>query len=321
MKSSRRNFIKRASAVSAGVVVAPTLLAGEKKMHAAKSYPICVFSKCLQFLDYPQLGEALAKIGFSAVELSVRNKGHVLPENVNTDLPKAIKTLKQLEITVPMMVTGIINPEDPLTESVLGTASEQGIGHYRMGYLRYDRKKSVMENLDSHKKIFDKLEKLNRKFGIQGCYQNHAGAGVGGPVWDLYWLLKDFDPEYIGVQYDIRHAIVEGAKSWSLGLDLLSPWIKTSAIKDFDWKKENGKAIIENVPLGAGIVDFDAYLVEAIKHEIIGPTTIHYEYDFGGAEHGRKDPSMGIAEISDYMKTDLVWLKNKFKMHDILKHF
>ena len=134
MKSSRRNFIKTTSAVSAGVIVNPALFARQQKIQAPK-YPICVFSKCLQFLDYPQLGEALVKIGFNSAELSVRNKGHVLPENVATDLPKAIKILQQSGITVPMMVTGINNPDDPLTERVLGTASEQGVGYYRMGYL------------------------------------------------------------------------------------------------------------------------------------------------------------------------------------------
>jgi len=55
--------------------------------------------------------------------------------------------LKQSGISVPMMVTGIINPEDPLTEIVLGTASEQGVGYYRMGYFKYDPAKSIMENL------------------------------------------------------------------------------------------------------------------------------------------------------------------------------
>lgn len=321
MKASRRNFIKTASIATAGVAVNPALFAGHENRQETKAYPICIFSKCLQFLDYPQLGETLKKIGFNAAELTVRNGGHVLPENVKRDLPEAIKILKQSGIGVPMIVTGITNPEDPLTEQVLGTASEQGIGYYRMGYFRYDRKKPIMANLDSHKRAFDKLEKLNRKFGVQGCYQNHAGTGVGGPVWDLYWLLKDFDPEYIGVQYDIRHATVEGAKSWPLGLDLLSPWIKTSAIKDHIWKTLNGKAVLEYAPLGHGTVDFDAYIEESIKHKIIGPTTIHYEYDLGGAEHGKKNPTMGLDEISNYLKNDLMWLKDRFKKHDILKLF
>ncbi len=321
MKSSRRNFIKTASVASAGVVANPSLFASQQSIQETNTFPICVFTKCLHFLDYPQLGETLAKIGFNAAELTVRNKGHVLPEKVETDLPRAIKTLQQSGVSVPMMVSGINDPEDPLTERVLGTASEHGVEYYRMGYLRYDRKKTIMENLDAHKRVFDKLEKLNRKYGIQGCYQNHAGTGVGAPLWDLYWLLKDFDPEHIGVQYDIRHAVVEGARSWPLGLDLLSPWIKTSAIKDHIWKTLNGKAELEYAPLGHGTVDFDSYFEESIKHKIIGPTTIHYEYDLGGAEHGKKDPTMGLEEISNYLKNDLVWLKNKYKDHNFLNRF
>lgn len=320
MKQSRREFIKTASAVSAGAIISPKLFSGPQ-ISRAKTYPICVFTKCLQFLDYTQLGETLANIGFKGAELSVRDEGHVLPENVKTDLPRAIKTLQQSGISVPMMVTGIINPEDPLTETILGTASELGVGYYRMGYLSYDPTKSIMDNLTTHKKTFDKLEKINRKFGIQGCYQNHSGTKVGGPVWDIYWLMNGCDPDYISVQYDIRHAVCEGGASWPLGMKLLSPWIKTTAIKDFYWKKENGKWKITNVPLSEGMVDFDVYLQEYISLGISGPVTIHYEYDLGGAQSGSKNPTMSLKEISDFMKNDLNWLKKKFNEHGILSSF
>jgi len=316
MKLSRRKFIKTASAASAGAIISPKLFSNPK-ISKAKTYPICVFTKCLQFLDYPQLGEILANIGFKGAELSVRDGGHVLPKNVKTDLPRAIKTLQQSGISVPMMVTGIIDPEDPLTEIVLGTASEQGVGYYRMGYLSYDPGKSVIENLNTKKKIFDKLETINRKFGINGCYQNHTGTNVGGPVWDLYWLVKGCDPEYISIQYDIRHAVVEGGTSWPVGMKLLSPWIRTSPIKDFFWKNEDGKWKIKDVPLGEGMVDFEAYFKEYISLGVSGPFTIHYEYDLGGAQNGSKTTTMSIKEISDFMKNDLNWLKKKFNEHGI----
>jgi len=318
MKQSRRDFFKTASAVSAGAILGPELFAGPQ-IPKDRTYPFCVFTKCLQFLDYEQLGETLASVGFKGAELSVREGGQVLPENVKTDLPRAVKTLQKSGISVPMMVTGIISAEDPLTETILGIASELGVGYYRMGYLSYDTAKSVTDNLKTHKKTFDKLEKFNRKFGIQGCYQNHSGARVGGPVWDIYWLVKGCDPDYMSVQYDIRHAIVEGAVSWPLGMKLLAPWIKTTAIKDFYWKKDNsGKWKITNVPLSEGMVDFDAYLKEYISLGISGPVTIHYEYDLGGAQSGSKNPTMSLEEIMDFMKKDLNWLKNKFNEHGII---
>ncbi len=317
MKQSRREFIKTASAGSAGAMISPVFFPGPK-IPEDITYPICVFTKCLQFLDYEQLGETLSSIGFKGAELSVRDGGNVDPEKVKIDLPRAVKTLQKSGISVPMMVTGITSAEDPVTETILGTAADLGVGFYRMGYLSYDPARSITDNLETHKKAIDKLEKINRKFGIRGCYQNHSGTKVGGPVWDLQWLMNGCDPDYMSVQYDIRHAVAEGAGSWPLGMKLLSPWIKTTAIKDFYWKEEDGKWKLTNVPLSKGMVDFDAYLQEYIRLGISGPVTIHYEYDLGGAQSGSRNPTMSLEEISTYMTTDLNWLKNKFDEHGIL---
>ncbi|MEI7501293.1 MAG: twin-arginine translocation signal domain-containing protein, partial [Bacteroidota bacterium] len=125
MKQTRREFIKTASAASAGTIISPKLLPGPQ-ISNTRTYPLCVFTKCLQFLDYAQLGETLANIGFKGAELTVRVGGQLLPENVKADLPKAIRTLRQSGISVPMIVTDIIDTENPLTEKILGTASEQG---------------------------------------------------------------------------------------------------------------------------------------------------------------------------------------------------
>ena len=316
MKHSRRKFIKTTSATIAGVVLSPHIL-GNKVFSGAKSDPVCVFTKCLQFLDYDKLGETLALVGFDGADLSVRKGGHVLPENIKVDLPKAINALKKSGITVPMMVSGINDPDDPNTEPVLGTASELGIKYYRMGYLQYDNKKSIGENLDIHKKTIEKLENINRKYGILGCYQNHPGARIGSPLWDLYWLLKDSDPVNIGVQYDIGQAVMEGSESWPLAMKLLSPWIKTTAIKDFEWQKENEKWEKKYVPLGKGMVDFDAYFKEYIRLGITGPVTIHYEYDLGGAQSGNINPTMSLDEIIIFLKNDFTWLKKKFNQYGI----
>jgi len=316
MKPTRRHFIKTVSVISAGAITYPEIFSHTQTSETT-TYPICVFTKCLQFLDYEQLGETLANVGFKGAELSVRDGGHVLPENVKTDLPRAVKILQKSGIKVPMMVTGIIDPEDPVTETILGTASELGLGFYRMGYLNYDPAKSIAENLKYHKKTFEKLERINRKFGILGCYQNHSGIAVGGPVWDLYLLLKSCDPDYIGVQYDIRHAVVEGGTSWPVGMQLLAPWIRTTAIKDFYWKEVREQWRITNVPLGEGMVDFDGYFKEYVRLGISGPVTIHYEYDLGGAQNGSRNPTMSKGEISDFMIKDLNWLKDKFREYGI----
>ncbi|MEO9003381.1 MAG: TIM barrel protein [Ginsengibacter sp.] len=173
------------------------------------------------------------------------------------------------------------------------------------------------QNLNEHKKTMEKLEKVNRKYNIHGEYQNHSGTRVGGPLWDVYWILKECDPAYIGSQYDIRHATVEGGNSWPVGMKLLAPWIKTTDIKDFIWKNENGKWRVVDVPLGEGQVDFDAYLKEYTKLSISGPVSMHFEYDLGGAESGQTHPTMSHDKISTYLKNDLTWFRAKLKEHQL----
>lgn len=301
----------------AGAAMSPVLLA---KPEEAKASPVSIsaFTKCLQFIDYERLGETLAFAGFNGADLPVRSDGYIKPENVKTELPKVVKVLKKSGISVPMMVTAIANADDPYTERVLGTASELGIKYYRTGYLIYDQKKSIQENLDTHKKGFEKLEKINRKYGIHGGYQNHSGTRVGGPVWDLYWILKDLDPAFIGVQYDVCHAICEGGVSWPLGMKLLAPWIKTTDIKDFIWEKVNGKWKPTYLPLGQGMVNFNTYLREYTRLQISGPISIHFEYELGGAELAKPNPTMSLQDISVYMKNDDAWFRSKLKEFELV---
>jgi sugar phosphate isomerase/epimerase len=215
-----------------------------------------------------------------------------------------------------MIVTGLSNPEDPALRPTLKTMADLGIQYYRMGYVNFDDKKSIPENLDNIKVTFEKLEKINKEYGVTANYQNHSGRRVGGPVWDLYHLLKDCNPDYIGVQYDIRHATVEGGMSWPLGMKLLAPWIRTTDIKDFIWvKNESGEWNVKNVPLGEGMVDFKRYFEMYKEMNIEAPVSIHYEYDLGGAEHGDRNPSMGLDEINLWLKKDITFLKNQFEKY------
>jgi len=314
----RRNFIITSTSGIAGVTLGSKLLASPLASSSIIRHPIHVFTKCLQFLDYDRMAEVVAKNGFDGADLTVRPKGQVLPENVEQDLPKVMKALQDAGIGTNMITTGINNADDPLTRPVLKTMAELNIKYYRMGYIKYDHKKSMPANLDHHKSTFEKLEKLNKEFGVTGNYQNHSGADVGASVWDLYHILKDCDPEFIGVQYDIRHATAEGGYSWPLGLKLLGPWIRTTDIKDFIWNKnEKGEWKLKNVPLGEGMVDFKKYFELFKSLDIEAPVSIHYEYELGGAEHGDRNPTMGLDEINMWLKKDITFLKDGFMRHGI----
>ncbi len=311
--SSRRDFIKK-TALTAGTL--PFLSAGLPvfgRNNADMPIPkVHVFSKHLQFLDYDQMAEMAADIGFDGVDLTVRPGGHVLPERVEEDLPKAIAALKKHKLP-PQLFCTAVEGVGPLDKKVLETAAKNGLKYYRMNWYDFDKNKTMPESLNEDKKQMKALGELNKKLGLVGCYQNHAGMRIGASPWEIYQLLEDADRAYMGAQYDIRHATVEGGLSWKNSLRLLQPRIKTIVFKDFRWAENNGKWDAENTPLGEGMVDFKTYIGLLKSYQINVPISLHFEYPLGGAEHGAKTLKVDQKVVFDAMRRDLKWLKEAWR--------
>lgn len=315
---NRRNFIKTTGLSAAIIGLTGNGMANSILSSKAVKRPICAFTKCLQFLNFDEMGEVLAQIGFDGADMPVRPGGQIEPSEVKTGLPLAVKTLHKYGVEIPMIVTAITDPADNHVIDTLQAAADSGIKYYRLGWLKYEESKSIQQNLDDHRKTFEKLAELNEKLGIHGDYQNHSGTSVGSPVWDIYELMKNVNPQYMGVQYDIRHAVTEGGYSWPLGMKRVAPWIKTIDIKDFVWRKNpDGKWKHSNVPLGEGMVNFDEFLAAYAKLKVEAPISIHYEYDLGGAELGKKEIATDRRKIYGMMKKDLNWLRKAMENQQI----
>ncbi len=316
MNLSRRELL---AGTATGLAMMPLAgIAGKSYQPNKKKFQICIFSKHLQWLDYSGMAQTTAELGFDGVDLTVRRKGHVLPEKVEDDLPKAVEAIKSAGIKPLMMATDINDPDDPKTEKVLRTASALGIKYYRLGYYVYREDKSIAAILKQVKPKLRDLAEMNKHFSIYGAYQNHAGSRyVGAPVWDLWELIKDLDPKYIGCQFDIRHATVEGGQTWPLHLRLMSEYLKTLVIKDFSWEKRNNKWRTINCPLGEGAVDFTRYLQLLKKLSISGPISVHYEYDLGGANHGATKLTIRKEKVLTAIRRDLEFLKTRLRENDL----
>ena len=302
---TRRTFIEK-SAIAGAALSMPLFAKGYDTSPSAENpLEIHVFSKHLQFLDYKGTAEAAAEIGFDGVELSVRPKGHVLPENVKDDLPLAVAELKKVGFKPKMMTTGVTLADEKYTYDILGTAAKLGIQYYRMGYHGYLENKTIPESVTKLRKDMAELSLINEKLNITGAYQNHAGLKVGASIWEIWEILQSVKNEYLGCQYDIRHASVEGGQSWPNGLELIKPFIRSLVLKDYRWEKSAGRWKLLNTPIGEGMVDFSAYFKLLKKHNINVPISMHYEYDMGGAEHGKAKIEIPQKEVFRLMKKDL----------------
>ncbi|WP_372772212.1 sugar phosphate isomerase/epimerase family protein [Mangrovibacterium sp.] len=316
---NRRSFIKDVSLLSASLMMLSSKgLIGavlDDELKNTLDRKIYIFSKHLQWLDYSEMAKTAREIGFDGVDLTVRPKGHVLPERVAEDLPKAVKAVRENGLLADRMTTAITDPDDELTVQILKTAADQGITNYRLGWLSYDWSIPVNENIRIFNEKLRKLAALNKQFGLKGAYQNHAGEMAGGPVWDIALMLEGVDPDYLGVRYDIRHATAEGGQSWPIGLNYLADKINSFDLKDFRWENINGKWSPVTVPLGEGMVDFARFFQIIHQQHIAGDITMHFEYELGGAENGTTHLTKPAAEVIAAMKQDISIVRNWLKQN------
>jgi len=307
-KVTRRDFINTASVagIAAAAGISGDALAAERDH---KKRNICIFTKHLQWMDFDEAADTAAEIGFDGVDIPVRPGGHILPENAVEELPRATEAFRKAGLEVCMITTGINGVDSPHAEDTLKTMRDLDIPYYRTGYLHFGKEKSIKDSLEEFRPRLKELADMNRQYGVHGAYQNHSGPYFGAPIWDLWYVIKDLDPRWIGCQYDIRHNTVEGGKSWPMTLELLSPYIKTTVIKDFKWGIVDGKWEIINTLMDEGMVDFGAYYAEVKRHGIQGPISFHHEYP-----HERKR-----SVVTPLFKHDLLSLRAHLKQAGLLE--
>ena len=310
---SRRRFVQQAGLLVGGASFLPELGMFPTFNAPKISLKFHLFSKHVQFLGYEEMSERIAEAGYDGVDLTVRKGGHVEPERVEQDLPRAVKAIRQSGLDSIVMATNVNDASSTLNQRVLQVAADQGISHYRMEYYSYLPDKSIPESIAHARKKMEELGELNHKLGIIGCYQNHAGTRMGSSPWELYSMLEDTDEKGIGVQYDIRHAMVDGGLNWTKGLELVKPRIHSFVIKDFKWSEKEGKWSPENVPFDEGMVDWAAYFKIMKSYHLDVPVSVHMEYSLGGAEHGRKEIAVDPRVVYDAMKRDLDLARRKWE--------
>jgi sugar phosphate isomerase/epimerase len=164
-------------------------------------------------------------------------------------------------------------------------------------------------------------------------FHTHSSQGsVGGGLWDLWLLLKDYPPHVLGINYDIGHAVVRGGTEWMQTARFAHRHVQALSVKDVRWVKRDNPPLdewswmAEFVPPGQGMVDFRHVFTYFKSVGFAGPIEVYYEYmvdiDGGrrmnmlGTDRGRWELEMPKAQFVALMKRDLAFYRNIFSSID-----
>jgi sugar phosphate isomerase/epimerase len=191
---TRRELLTLAMAAGSNLHAQSTASAPSPKLK------IDIYSRHLLWLRTPdEVAAAAHEMGYDGIDLTIRpgTGGHVAPERVATDLAPFVAAIRKSGLEVNSITPPIVDAQSPNAEDILRAASDAGIRHYWWGTLRYDDGKPIMQQLDALKPRVAALAALNEKYQMSAMYHTFAGTSVGASIWDLLYVLRDFDPRRV----------------------------------------------------------------------------------------------------------------------------
>ena len=240
------------------------------------------FTKYWPEATIQELAGMARESGLQGLDLGVRPKLPVTPENIASALPEAVKTCESEGVKI-VLVTLPGNPTDPLspeTETIFAACGEAGVPFVKVGYWSHNAGSDYWMEADRIRGELEKLGRLARKHGVTACHHTHSGLKFGSNAAEVMYLMKDQDTESLGIYLDMAHLFLNG-EDVPMALDMLGEYLKLVAVKSpqfVDWK-DNGitKWKSKWVPLREGLVDYPLIFQELSRVEFAGTISIHSE--------------------------------------------
>jgi sugar phosphate isomerase/epimerase len=284
---TRRRFLRWAGTIGSGCAATPlcALAAG----NAGRLPPAAVFSKVYQELklDFEQSARLTAEAGLDGIDCTVRPGGQIEPAEAADRLPQYARALAGHGVGLLLAATAIQGLDSPYARPILETARRLGVGYYRLGFWRHQPGLSPGRRCALIRSALKELAALNRRWGLCALFQNHsspgteAGAIVGGDLDELYRIVADFNPDQIGVAFDLGHALITHGDQWRPRFQRLREHVRAVYVKDV-------KRPAQFVRFGEGEFGRTGFFPWLARLNCRAPLSIHVEYDWappGGKGH------------------------------------
>jgi sugar phosphate isomerase/epimerase len=254
-----------------------------------------------------KVGEACLAAGFAAVDLTVRNDGHVHPSNVATHLPPMLQGIRSTGAICDQIGVNFAPPADKsntewistqFVHEILSVANAHGIRKYRynnsgaVGFGNNTFQDQMVETLDAVRVNHKRLAAINAQYGrMCGVAHTHAG-NIGVTVYDYAYSMDNISPELLGINLAIGHtASAAPGTMWQLEIRRNIKHIKAVAVEDLraTVNASTGALSISRVQPpgstgnGGGVINWATFYTLLRLGGYSGPVESQIEYTITGA--------------------------------------
>ena len=264
------------------------------------------------------VGQYALESGYSAVGLTVRNGGHVQPENVATHLPLMLQGIRSTGCLCNHIGTDInptFDPDDTAwiatqrVHEVLSVAAAHGIERYRCanrGFTNNTFGEAMHAQIEGMRVNYQRLAAINEQYGLNALY--HTQASLGVTVWEFVRLLQGpmqarsvvgksndgaqwigggpISPFHVGVNFAIGHVGREmPIAGWQTALRYAMPHVRGLALHAPQINRNPTTGRLQNtvVPAAQSHIDFTVMFRLLLQGGYNGASEVQIEHSIVGA--------------------------------------
>src|SRR5580700_10643120 len=96
----RREFLAKSTLTAAALALSVRNTGAAAESPSPERFQFIVFNKPFQNAGFERTADIVAEVGWHGIECPVRDKGQILPERVEEDLPKLVEALKKRGLAI-----------------------------------------------------------------------------------------------------------------------------------------------------------------------------------------------------------------------------
>lgn len=247
-------------------------------------------------LSLEELGSLLYTMGFSGVEFCVREGYQVEPTDAHKGLKEIVKVMKEYGIKVTSIGSDT-------TENIFSACSEAGIPIVRT-LAGLDLSKGYKGAFEEAKRKIEAVIPLCEKYKVKLGIQHHFGPMISHSM-ELYQLIKDYDPDYVGAIWDSAQSALAGEEP-EQGLDIIWPYLCQVNLKNVFYMRTSGpesdaKWTRYFTTGRQGLASWDRIAGYLTEKNYKGPVILTHEYT-------------NQKEINSLLEQDICYAKKLFQM-------